>query len=301
MTKHLPAPAELLAFPSALALPEPLVPANVDLRDFAFMPIEVERLFGSEFHVRASDFEWRAGVTLWLKSFHQVPAASLPDDDVALARLAELGRDVRTWRRIRRKALRGWVRCRDGRIYHRVVAEKALEAWIEKLAQRKSGGIANAKRWGAEFDLAALDRELDDAVRRLNLLNASSRVFARRFVKEHIARTNILKERGATLPGEIAAAVPMGSQVKGRENPYSPLSADIPLENGTLKNQPSSKLAIYPDDWPSDGFDRWWSIYPRKDAKRVARDAFDKLRNSGKYFVRRADGEDGDFERHPEG
>ena len=162
------------------------------------------------------------------------------------------------------------MRCRDGRIYHRVVAEKALEAWIEKLGQRKSGGIGNAKRWGAEFDLAALDRELDDAVRRLNLLNASSRVFARRFVKEHIARTNTLKEQGATLPGGIAAGVPMASQGTGRDNnPYSPLSADIPLENETLKNQPSSKLAIYPDGWPSDGFDRWWSIYPRKDAKRV--------------------------------
>ena len=34
MTKHRPAPAELLSFPSALALPEPLVPANVDLPNF---------------------------------------------------------------------------------------------------------------------------------------------------------------------------------------------------------------------------------------------------------------------------
>ncbi len=92
------------------------------------MPMEVERLFGSQFHARVNDSEWRAGVTLWLKSFHQVPAASLPDDDVALARLAELGRDVRVWRRIKRRALRGWVRCQDGRLYHHVVAEKALVA-----------------------------------------------------------------------------------------------------------------------------------------------------------------------------
>ena len=114
MTEHRPAPAELLAFPSALALPEPLVPANVDLRDFPFMPIEVERLFGSEFHARASDSEWRAGVTLWLKSFHQVPAASLPDDDVALARLAGLGRDVRAWRRIQEKGTT-WMGALPGR------------------------------------------------------------------------------------------------------------------------------------------------------------------------------------------
>jgi hypothetical protein len=70
MTEHRPASAELLPFPSAAVLPEPLVPANVDLRDFPYMPVEVERLFGSEFHARTSDSEWRAGVTLWLKSFH---------------------------------------------------------------------------------------------------------------------------------------------------------------------------------------------------------------------------------------
>ena len=38
--------------------------------------IRINRLFGSSFHARASDAEWRAGVTLWLKSFHQVPAGS---------------------------------------------------------------------------------------------------------------------------------------------------------------------------------------------------------------------------------
>jgi len=29
----------------------------------------------------------------------QVPAASLPNDDIALARLADLGREVKAWRR----------------------------------------------------------------------------------------------------------------------------------------------------------------------------------------------------------
>jgi hypothetical protein len=285
MTEYRLTSAELLSFPSAAVLPEPFVPANVDLRDFPYMPMEVERLFGSEFHAKANDSEWRAGVTLWLKSFHQVPAASLPEDDVVLARLAELGRDVRAWRRIKRKALRGWVRCRDGRIYHRVVAEKALEAWIEKLGQRKSSGIGNAKRWGREFDLTALDQELDEAVRRLKSLNANSCVLARSFVKEHITRTNQLKEQDATFPGGIAAALPAGSQGTGREgNPYSPLPEDLPLEEEALKlhrppTEPTSSIS--PDRWPPDAFDLFWSVYPRKDAKKAARDAFDKLRDRG--------------------
>jgi hypothetical protein len=285
MTKNRLTSAELLPFPLAVGLPEPLMPANVDLRDFPYMPLEVERLFGSEFHARANDPEWRAGVTLWLKSFHQVPAASLPNDDVALARLAELGRDVKAWRRIKKGALRGWLLCRDGRLYHRVVAEKALEAWIEKLGQRKSGGIGNAKRWGGQFNYAALDQELDKAIRHLKSLNANSRVFARRFVKEHVSTTSLLKEHRATLPDGIAAGVPVGSQGTGRENnPCSPLSGDLPLKGETPSDdQPSkeSTSSAARENWPSDAFDRWWSIYPRKDAKRAAHDAFDNLRKQG--------------------
>src|SRR5690606_6486157 len=100
----------------------------------------------------ASDAEWRAGLILWLKSYHQVPAASLPDDDVALARLAEFGRDVRGWKKVRDVALRGWVLCDDGRLYHPVVAEKALVAWIGMLGKRRFSDIGNAKRWKIAFD-----------------------------------------------------------------------------------------------------------------------------------------------------
>lgn len=115
----------------------PLTPADCDLRDFQFMPVDIVRLFSSEFHARATDGEWRAGVTLWLKSFHQVPAASLPDDDVQLARLAEFGRDLASWREVRDGALHGWVKCEDGRFYHPVVAEKAREAFERKRIQRE--------------------------------------------------------------------------------------------------------------------------------------------------------------------
>lgn len=114
------------------ALPEPMTPAECDLRDFQFMPIEVVRLFNSEFHARATDAEWRAAVTLWLKSWHQMPAGSLPDDDVALCRLAELGRDHKAWKKLKRMALYGWSRCADGRLYHATVAEKVNEAWSRR-------------------------------------------------------------------------------------------------------------------------------------------------------------------------
>jgi hypothetical protein len=115
---------------------DPFTPPDCDLRDFAFMPIDIVRLLGSEFHARASDGAWRAGVTLWLRAWHQVPAGSLPDDDISLCRLAELGRDMRTWKKIKDDALRGWAKGSDGRLYHPTVSEKVAEAWDRKLRQR---------------------------------------------------------------------------------------------------------------------------------------------------------------------
>lgn len=126
--------------------PDPPVAFAVDLRDFPFTPIFRSRLFGSSFHARVSDAEWRAGVTLWLKSWDQVPAGSLPDDDVDLCRLAELGRDVKVWRKLRQGALHGWFTCSDGRLYHKVVAEGVNEAWQRKQEQRDRTEKARAAK-----------------------------------------------------------------------------------------------------------------------------------------------------------
>jgi hypothetical protein len=130
--------------------PAPLVPRDAVLQDFRFLPIDIGRLFGSRFHAIASDAEWRAGVTLWLKSYHQTPAGSLPNDDIELARLAEFGRNLKKFLKIKKIALHGWIECADGRLYHRVVAEKVNEAWTRKQMQRERSRKGNAKRWGSE-------------------------------------------------------------------------------------------------------------------------------------------------------
>lgn len=125
-------------------LPAPLTPPDCDLRSFVYMPVDIIRLFSSEFHAKATDAEWRAGFTLWLKSYHQVPAGSVPDDDVILARMAELGRDVDAWKALRTMALHGWVKCSDGRLYHPTVCEKANEAWTMKIRKRAGAEHTNS-------------------------------------------------------------------------------------------------------------------------------------------------------------
>lgn len=111
----------------------PLVPIEVDLQDFSYMPLDVRRLRDSDLAALESPEACWAAVLLWAASWHQVPAASLPDDDRVLANLAGYGRVVKEWKRVRDGALRGWIKCDDGRLYHPVVAEKALEAWNSKM------------------------------------------------------------------------------------------------------------------------------------------------------------------------
>ncbi len=180
--------------------PEPLTPPEGDLRDFSFTPMYRARLFGSAFHARANDGEWRAGVTLWLKSQDQVPAGSLPDDDVELCRLAELGRDTKTWKKLREGALRGWDRCSDGRLYHPVVAEITLKQWIQKLDQLKrtikARLAALAKRVGATSDRQQKADLVDSAqemqqeeLRIISSLSQASEYLARLSVTDPVTAT----------------------------------------------------------------------------------------------------------------
>jgi Protein of unknown function (DUF1376) len=118
-------------------LPAPLVPAEVDLRDYAYMPLDVVRLMRSstwrKVRRRPELGYWM--MNLWASSWHEVPAASLPDDDDELSDFARC--EPKLWDKVRTKVLAGWVKCSDGRIYHPVVAEKALEGWGKMTLQRK--------------------------------------------------------------------------------------------------------------------------------------------------------------------
>jgi hypothetical protein len=118
---------------TAIELPPPLVPAIVDLREFAYMPLDVVRLRDSETAVRTRGDEFRCAVILWCASWHQVPASSLPHDDLILSDLAGFGRAVREWKKVREGALRGFILCSDQRLYHPVVAEKAIGSWLARL------------------------------------------------------------------------------------------------------------------------------------------------------------------------
>lgn len=96
------------------------------------MPLDVVRFRDSDFTALVDAEAFRAGFMLMCASWHQVPAGSLPSDDRILSNLAGFGRVVDEWKKYKDEALHGWILCDDGRYYHSVVCEKAMESWNSK-------------------------------------------------------------------------------------------------------------------------------------------------------------------------
>mgnify|MGYP000267042823 FL=1 len=90
------------------------------------MPLECQRLLDSDTWGKSTPGEFKAAIGLWCKSWGQVPAGSIPNDDEILRKW--LGMSPDEWAVDKLGAMRGFVLCSDGRWYHPVVCEKAREA-----------------------------------------------------------------------------------------------------------------------------------------------------------------------------
>lgn len=113
-------------------LPDPPIDPEVDLRKLEYMPLLGGKLFESDFYLDADDAEFRTGLRLWWAAWNQVPAGSLPAEDHRIRGLAGLTENPQKWRKVRDKALRGFEKHSDGRLYHPVVVEQALIAWAKR-------------------------------------------------------------------------------------------------------------------------------------------------------------------------
>lgn len=133
----------------------PLVPAYVNLRMIAKMPLSVQRLRDSALASTHSPEAFRSSILLFCSSWHQVPAGSLPNDEKELAKLAGFGRSLREFRKVSNETLRNWVLCEDGRLYHPVVAEEALSAWRAHLKHAWRSECERLKKASVRGKLAA--------------------------------------------------------------------------------------------------------------------------------------------------
>lgn len=129
-------------------MPAPLVSAEVDLRGMSSFMLDVDRLLASELVALGTPEECWAATMLWCRAWKQVPAASLPDDDRVLAAFSGAGK---RWPKVRDMALRGFVKCDDGRLYHHVLAGEANAAWKRRQAysEKRERDAERLRSWRA--------------------------------------------------------------------------------------------------------------------------------------------------------
>lgn len=241
----------------------PLTPVAGDLRDFPHVPIFRAKLFGSTFHAQANDAEWRAGVTLWLKAWDQVPAGSLPCDDVSLCRLAELGRDIKSWLKVKTIALHGWAECSDGRLYHPTVADGVNNALAVKVAQRSK--TANAR-------IAGLTKKMDATTS-----DSEKAHYAAEILK---VQQGQLKVQSLTAKPAVTAPVPnpvtdTDTESKRRQGEEKERKGEEKVKGYVLDNSTppkGGKRVKTPKSGTEDppGFVEWYTEYRRKDARKDA-------------------------------
>ena len=114
------------------------------------MPLYGDRLFASDTWLMAGPEGRCAAMMLWWESWKQCPAGSLADHDRVLAQLAGYGMAIKGWLNVKEEAMRGWVKCNDGRIYHPVVCSLAMEAWDRRVKERDRKASYRAKREGQD-------------------------------------------------------------------------------------------------------------------------------------------------------
>jgi hypothetical protein len=119
--------------------PPPLVASHVDCSDLDAFMLNAERLMSSELLALHGNEIVGAALLLWCRAWKQQPAASLPDDDRVNAAFARLS--LPKFRRVKEAVMRGFVKCSDGRLYHRFLANVAVNAYQKKLAFRKRRDI----------------------------------------------------------------------------------------------------------------------------------------------------------------
>jgi uncharacterized protein YdaU (DUF1376 family) len=124
-------------------LPEPLVGPEIDCSDLDGFMLNSERLMSSELLALYGNEIVGAALLLWCRAWKQRPAASLPDDDRVNASFARLS--LTKFRQVKEAVMRGFIKCSDGRLYHRFLAAEATKAYEKKLQHQKKRA-ADAKR-----------------------------------------------------------------------------------------------------------------------------------------------------------
>lgn len=143
-------------------LPDALVPADLDVRSIPGFILDVEKMENSEILAMSTGDQFKAAFRLWCKAWKQVPAGSLPNNELVLASWSGAGP---RWPKVRDMALHGFIACSDGRLYHPVLCADATRA-AKARQQRKDAIDARWKKTGKAPERTPEPTGDDTAVKR---------------------------------------------------------------------------------------------------------------------------------------
>ena len=247
--------------PQASQESTPLTPARCNLQDFPYMPLDVRRLLTSETWILGTGDERAAAMCMWLESWHQIPAASLPNNPRMLAHLSQAGAK---WNKVKDQALRGWIACGDGRLYHPVVAAKALEAWIEKLLNSITGAAGNSKRWEIEIDTGKARADAREAIALLRALAPQSK---------SLKKKAVLGIETGSAPDSAPDSPPDSSADRKRERRESKGISSVPKGTGADGAAPSDAAEPMDERQLAELYVSVASKLPETDAERTREEA----------------------------
>jgi hypothetical protein len=251
-------------------LPAPLTPPDCDLRGLEWMPLYGDRLFASDTWLMAGPEGRCAAMMLWWASWKQCPAASVPDHDGALAQLAGYGMAVKSWLAVKGQAMRGWIKCADGRLYHPVVAILATEAMGKRQNHVTIEGVrvSRQRRWRERIKgLTARLRELGVTPPRGASLETLERL--------------VVDATASTVPSTQASQV--DAKVDGVNACGDVLRDGVEIgKTGQYSTGERKKDSPLPPkgDVETEFHRDFWPVYPRHVGKDAALKAFIKARKS---------------------
>ena len=261
---------------------KPPIAADLDVRKFPFMPLDCKRLLHSDFLWSVNDAEFRAAILLWTSAWHQVPAGSLPNNDRTLATMCGFSRSdagLAEFAAVKKGALYGFKLASDGRYYHPVIIERAIEA-ARRIAQFDADRISAKKRM-AEKRAKEKSSGNQDVRKSYGVTSPDVRecsVLKETKTKTKTASTDRPEQRTSTpaSPGEPGDGV--GWAAAGPAE----AAGEFPGFGATVAPEVPSALTGGPSSETSEGspmktgrkypaaFEAFWLPYPRKVGKEAA-------------------------------
>ena len=194
-------------------LPYPLTTLDHDIEGFDGFLLNVQKLMASELWALSTGDEFKAAVGLWCRAWTQKPHGSLPDNDKVLQAYSGAGPK---WQKIKDMSLRGFVKCRDGRLYHETLCEDVIRAAESKKKNLDRTAAATAAKKSKTENKRDGQRDVNrEGVKNHNVTTS------------HRIEENIIEDKEESI------------EVK---NPIQPVALPQAAK-------PKSKGARLPDDW----------------------------------------------------